>query len=118
MYEVTVDLFFSAAHHLRDYKGKCEAMHGHNWKVSASVASDTLNKSGMVADFKDLKGALAEVLDGLDHTCVNELPYFKEVNPTSESISKYIFDELKKNGLAVKEVVVWESRDSSAKYSE
>lgn len=116
MFELRVEGDFSSAHNLRGYKGKCEGLHGHNWKVEISLASNKLDRIGMVADFKYLKMILAAVLDNLDHEYLNEIPYFRKVNPTSENIAKYVFDKIRKRGLKVKSVTVWESENSSATY--
>ena len=122
MYALIVDSHFSAAHKLRGYRGKCEALHGHNWKVSLSISSDTLNKTGMACDFKEMKETLNKVLKKLDHAYLNKLAYFKKHNPTSEKIAEFIFYRLKKlikaKRLVLKEVVVWETDTSSAIYSE
>lgn len=118
MYTIEVFLSFSSAHRLRGYKGKCENIHGHNWKVGVAVSSNTLNKIGIVTDFKDVKKQLKDILDDMDHKDLNELPYFKNVNPTSENIAKFVFSELKKNKLLVSSVSVWETDNSRATYSE
>jgi len=116
MYKIKVISEFSAAHMLRGYKGKCENLHGHNWKVEVSVSSAKLNSQGMVLDFTELKKQIKKVLEGLDHTNLNDLPYFKKVNPTSENIAKYIFDRVKDQGARVKAVKVWESDTACATY--
>ena len=116
MYEVKVLSEFSAAHHLREYRGKCEELHGHNWKVEAVVSSATLDKAGMLIDFKELKKSLNEILADLDHKDLNNIDYFKKQNPTSEIIAKYIFDNLSKNIAGLKRVSVWETDRSCATY--
>jgi 6-pyruvoyltetrahydropterin/6-carboxytetrahydropterin synthase len=94
-WRLRVRLDFSAAHQLRHYQGKCEALHGHNFTVEAEVSGTRLDpKIGYLMDFKELKNHLKEVLEGLDHTCLNELPYFAVRNPTSEELARYIFDGL------------------------
>jgi len=118
MFIVKVEANFSAAHNLRGYKGKCEALHGHNWKVEVAVGAAKLDKTGMVLDFTDLKMKLNRVLEKLDHKYLNNLPYFKKFNPTSENIAKYIYDKINGQGLRVKSVEVWESDKSSATYQE
>ena len=119
MFEICVKSDFSAAHKLRGYKGKCEALHGHNWKVEVYVLSPALDKIGMVVDFKELKAALNSVLRKLDHSYVNNLPYFTKVNPTSENMAKYIFEQLqpKFKDARVSRVTVWESDSSAASFS-
>ncbi len=118
MYNIRVEAYFSSAHYLRDYQGKCEELHGHNWKTEAVVESKELGKSGMVLDFNDLKTQLNKVLEGLDHKCLNELEYFKKVNPTSENIAQYIYNSLKQQVKDLKLVTVWESHNSCASYYE
>ena len=118
MYKIEVFSDFSSAHRLRGYKGKCENIHGHNWKVGIEVSSDKVNRIGIVADFMDLKKNLRDILLKLDHKDLNGLPYFRKINPTSENIAKFIFDELKKKELLVSSVSVWEADDSKATYSE
>lgn len=120
MYKVKVISDFSAAHMLRDYKGKCENLHGHNWKVEVSVSSKKLDRLGMVIDFKELKRGLNSVLEELDHKNLNDLPYFKKVNPTSENIAKYIYDKMEDHRpLTIDhclKVTVWESDTACATY--
>ncbi|MBU4376929.1 MAG: 6-carboxytetrahydropterin synthase QueD [Candidatus Omnitrophica bacterium] len=118
MYTIEVFLNFSAAHRLRHYKGKCENIHGHNWKVGVSISSKTPNHIGIVADFRDVKKILKGVLEKLDHKDLNAIAYFKKVNPTSENLAKYIYDELKKKKLKPSSVSVWEADDSKAEYRE
>lgn len=120
MYELKIKSDFSSAHNLRGYEGACEALHGHNWHVEVFVRSSELNKIGLAVDFKVLKEYTKEVLDRLDHVYLNELEPFKEVNPSSENIAKYIYSELvKKLGsvdVCVSKVTVYESANSSASY--
>jgi len=118
MYNIKIEAYFSAAHNLRGYKGKCEELHGHNWKVELSVASGELDKAGMVMDFKYLKMKLNKVLERMDHKYLNKLAYFKKVNPTSENITKYIYDNIKSGIPAIKSVTVWENSTSCATYEE
>lgn len=128
MFEIEVELSFSAAHYLRGYKGKCETLHGHNWKVKASVNSAGLDELGMVMDFGKLKQNLKAVLDELDHRNLSEIGYFKKINPTSENIAKFIFDKLSNTqqvtsnkqqarSNTLKKVTVWETETSSATYT-
>ncbi|MCX5703560.1 MAG: 6-carboxytetrahydropterin synthase QueD [Candidatus Omnitrophica bacterium] len=118
MYSIKVEADFSSAHNLRGYKGKCEALHGHNWKVEAVVAGVQLDKAGMLLDFKNLELRLNRILDRLDHKYLNNIPYFKKVNPTSENIARYIYDNLKRQVPALASVTVWESEKSCATYYE
>ncbi|MCM8792333.1 MAG: 6-carboxytetrahydropterin synthase QueD [Candidatus Omnitrophica bacterium] len=119
-YELRIIKQFSAAHSLRGYRGKCEGLHGHNWKVELVVSSEKLNASGMVVDFKNLKKKLNRILFKLDHRYLNKITFFKKTNPTSENIARYIFEKLKEKNLSykIKEVVVWESEDALASFKE
>jgi 6-pyruvoyltetrahydropterin/6-carboxytetrahydropterin synthase len=119
MYKLTVETEFAAAHHLREYQGKCENLHGHNWQVKLTVKSKVLDKLGMVMDFKDLKALLNEVMDILDHKNLNEVEPFDKINPTTENISRYIaeiIDGKLPENICVESVQVWESARSSATY--
>ena len=120
MYEITVYSHFSGAHRLRYLHGKCEELHGHNWKVEATVASRRLGKEGMIIDFGVLKQKMEKVLKHLDHTFLNDLAYFSGIEPSSENIAKYVFDrlksELKGQPGILKKVSAWESETSRATY--
>ncbi len=122
MYELSVEVGFAAAHQLRGYKGKCENMHGHNWRVQVSVMAERLNEIDIAIDFHDLRKIAGEVVAPLDHAFLNEVFPFTEKNPSSENIAKWIFDTLKKkigNGnLRMAAVTVWESETASASYYE
>lgn len=118
MYRVSVESHFSSAHNLRAYKGKCEALHGHNWKVRVCAEKSTLDKTGMLLDFTYLKKQLHMVLEKLDHKYLNKIPYFKKANPTSEHIARYIFDSLKKRVPGIASVTVWENINCRATYEE
>lgn len=121
MHEIFTETYFSGAHRLREYEGKCESLHGHNWKVRAFVKAEELDRLGMVIDFKLLKNALSEVTEKLDHTDLNAVPPFDKINPSAENLSKYIFDELSTllndNRAAVSKIMVWESHASCAIYT-
>ncbi|MDD5115660.1 MAG: 6-carboxytetrahydropterin synthase QueD [Candidatus Omnitrophica bacterium] len=116
MYSLKVDGGFSSAHNLRGYKGKCEDLHGHNWRVEICISSKKLDNIGMVLDFKYLKMKLNAFLEKLDHKYLNKLNYFKKVNPTSENIARYIYDQLKPGIPLLSSVTVWENSTSSATY--
>lgn len=121
MYELKIIDSFSSAHQLREYKGKCENLHGHNWKIEVLVKSDKLDKAGLVIDFSDLKKYLRIILQELDHKFLNDLTEFRIMNPTSENLSKYIFDKFEKiledRNVLLTKVTVWESESASASYS-
>ena len=122
MYELMVEERFSAAHQLRGYKGKCENLHGHNFKVQAFVSAEMLNQLDLAIDFHDLKAMLSETISGLDHAFLNNVFPFTEINPSSENIAKWIYDNIKKKvneeHIAVSAVTVWESDTASATYYE
>ncbi len=118
MYSIRVEGTFSSAHNLRHYKGKCEALHGHNWKVEIVAARDRLDRIGMVMDFTDMKATLYAELEKLDHAYLNKIPYFRKVNPTSENIACYLYGALKKKIPDLKSVTVWENTASCATYEE
>ncbi|MBN2398314.1 MAG: 6-carboxytetrahydropterin synthase [Deltaproteobacteria bacterium] len=120
MYEITVHKTFSAAHTL-DIGGEHEQLHGHNFKVEAAVASEGLNEDGIVLDFRVLKRWLDSILEGLDHTFLNDLDPFRQAGPTAERIARFIHDRLEENaaplGLVVSRVSVWETEGSKATYT-
>lgn len=120
MYEVEITVSFSAAHRLRDYNGKCEQLHGHNYKIQISARSSSPGKGGMVIDFGDLKKAAYQVLDTLDHRYLNDIKPFDEIEPSAENVAAYIFREvsqrLEDRGEMLHSVSVWESDTSKATY--
>jgi 6-pyruvoyltetrahydropterin/6-carboxytetrahydropterin synthase len=122
MYTLTVETKFASAHQLREYKGKCENLHGHSWKVQVVVTAQSLNRLGLAMDFTDLKRLTNEIVNSLDHVCLNDLPPFADINPSSENISRWIFESLKNKvavySVTLKAVTVWESETASATYTE
>lgn len=123
MYEVSVKDHFSAAHNLKEIGGKCETLHGHNFKVEVFLRSDTLQTDGTVMDFRKLKSILKDVLDILDHKYLNEVPPFDEINPSSENIARFIHEKLSERLKGVStagalRVDVWESDNSRASFFE
>jgi len=120
MFEAIVAMDFSAAHNLRGYRGRCEALHGHNWKVEVAVAARRLDKIGMVADFGEIKKHLRTVLEVLDHRHLNGIAPFDRINPTSENIAKWVFEEMRRRFRSaryrVSWVKVWETAASCAIY--
>ncbi len=121
MYYATVIRHFSAAHHLRDYAGKCERVHGHNYKVELQLKSPALDRTGMVADFVQMREELDRLLQRFDHQDLNEIKPFDALNPTAENIAKLIYEEmaLKFSSRKVKigSVTVWETESSFASYA-
>jgi 6-pyruvoyltetrahydropterin/6-carboxytetrahydropterin synthase len=112
MFKARVLATFSAAHSLRGYRGDCERLHGHNYRVEAVVASESLDGTGMVMDFSELKGLLGGILEGLDHRLLNELAPFRDSNPSAENIARHIFGAMTgalAPGVSLVEVTVWEN---------
>lgn len=121
MFEVCVEHTFAAAHALRNYHGRCENVHGHNYRVQVRVSGPELDESGMLVDFVELKRLLRGISDRLDHQFLNEIDPFQTVNPSAENIAKYLFDELSgnlrsENAAEVEEVTVWETDIQYARY--
>ncbi len=119
MYETRVEADFAAAHFLSDYHGKCERLHGHNYRVLAHARGDELDPGGMLVDFGVLKGALREVCAGLDHTNLNDRPEFAN-NPSAERIARHIFERIKAilPDVPLWAVDVYETPTSRARYFE
>ncbi len=120
MFELTVRGDFSSAHFLRDYAGECKNLHGHTWKIAVTIKAETLNNIGVATDFVELKKQLKVILSRLDHTCLNDLEFFKTNNPTAENLAHYIYNEYKKLIMPVVllKVRVWESEKSDVVYYE
>ena len=121
MYELKTISQFGAAHQLRDIGGKCENLHGHNWKIETYVKGEELDKNGLLVDFKVIKEAVEKILDELDHKFLNELEYFKDMNPSSENIARFIYEalsgELNRENIKVSRITVWESDSACATYT-
>jgi 6-pyruvoyltetrahydropterin/6-carboxytetrahydropterin synthase len=120
MYRLMICTHFAAAHNLMNYQGDCENLHGHNWKVEVTVATRDLDKAGLGIDFKILKRETNKVLDLLDHKYLNDLPFFKELSPSSENIARFVFEELEKafeGSVTMDKVCIWESENACATYS-
>ncbi len=124
MYELIYRTSFSAGHHLREYRGKCEQPHGHNWDVIVTLEQTQLDRLGMVIDFHDVKKDVGKVLDNFDHKYLNDLKMFKgktRLNPTTENIARLIYQILQKRlsrkAIKIKQVSVWESSNCGITYS-
>lgn len=121
MYEISVEKHFDAAHFLRGYKGKCEALHGHRFRVVAKVRASGLDDIGLAYDFTELKQHLNDILARFDHTCLNDVPPFDKINPSSENVAATIYDELKRQlaaaPLSLSCIEVWESPQTGVAYS-
>ena len=94
MFEVTVEDTFAAGHYLRNYKGKCENPHGHNYKIRVTLAGAELDKAGLLLDFKDLREVMRHVIERLDHQMINEIEPFTVINPSAENLAKYFYDRV------------------------
>jgi 6-pyruvoyltetrahydropterin/6-carboxytetrahydropterin synthase len=123
MFEVSVEYTFAAGHALRHYRGKCENVHGHNYRIQVTVEGAQLNSIGLLVDFVELKKNTRAVADRLDHQFINDLEPFTVVNPSAENIAKYFYDELEPTvkgepgqGLRLARVTVWETDTSIARY--
>ena len=125
MYQVTVEDSFAAGHYLRNYRGKCENPHGHNYKVRVTLHGKELDKAGLLLDFKDLKEVMRDVIDRLDHQMLNDIEPFKILNPSAENLAKYFYDQasaklksLTQGRVGVSDVTIWETDTTTARYSE
>jgi len=121
MFEVTIEETFAAGHALRNYRGKCENVHGHNYRCQVTVEGAELDSVGLLVDFVELKRVVHGVLDRLDHTWLNDFPPFDVLNPSAENIAKYIYDEVfeglkAKAGIRVGSIRLWETDTSLATY--
>jgi len=125
MYEVTVEETFAAGHYLRNYKGKCEHPHGHNYRVRLTLAGRELDQAGLLLDFKDMKRVVKDVIEYFDHRMINDLEPFTVLNPSAENLAKYFFDQTNarlKNEtggrVEIRRVTIWETDTSIATYYE
>jgi 6-pyruvoyltetrahydropterin/6-carboxytetrahydropterin synthase len=120
MYKICIEQHFDAAHALRGYKGKCEALHGHRFRVVVKVTAFKLDDIGLAYDFTQLKARLKSILKRFDHTNLNDIPPFMKINPSSENIASTIYGEmqavLKEVPVELDTVEVWESPNSGVEY--
>lgn len=120
LYEVCREHYFSAAHQLRGYGGKCESLHGHNWRVRVCARASELDHLGMVIDFKMLKSSLNEILERLDHHMLNDVEPFDQINPTAENLARFIGEEADRlvsdDRVRIHRCEVWESDGSRATF--
>jgi 6-pyruvoyltetrahydropterin/6-carboxytetrahydropterin synthase len=122
MYKLTIRTSFAAAHNLINYLGDCENLHGHNWKVDVSVIAIDLDPAGLGIDFKVLKSEAGAIINELDHKYLNDNPAFKTLSPSSEHISRYLYNRISErinnDNIKVDSITVWESDNASACYYE
>jgi 6-pyruvoyltetrahydropterin/6-carboxytetrahydropterin synthase len=120
MFEISVDYTFAAGHALRGYKGKCENVHGHNYKVRVTIAGEEVNQIGLLMDFVDLRAAIKTMVEAWDHRFLNDLPPFDKLNPSAENMAKVFFEgiesEVRKHNAFVSSVTVWETDTTSATF--
>ena len=122
MYEVSVEHSFAAGHALRNYKGKCENVHGHNFRVQVIVEGERLDSTGLLVDFLDVKQLMLGVIARLDHQFLNEVPPFDELNPSAENIAEHFYTAISQRlgntpvPVRIREVRVWETDIQSASY--
>jgi len=122
MFELTVDEDFSSGHALRGYKGKCENVHGHNYKVRVTLEGPQLDSIGLLCDFTHLKRVMREIIAGVDHKFLNDQAPFDAINPSAENLAKYFYEETARQmktaaeGARVKSVTIWETDTTSASY--
>jgi len=121
MFEVIIEETFAAGHALRNYKGKCENVHGHNYRCQVTLEGAELDDIGLLVDFVELKRVVHAVLDRMDHQWLNEFPPFDVLNPSAENMSRYIFDEIcqglkTREGVRIGLVRLWETDTASATY--
>jgi len=120
MYQVSVEQHFDAAHFLRGYQGKCEALHGHRFRVVVRVSAAGVDDIGLAYDFTELKSHLRDIVARFDHTCLNDVPPFDKINPSSENIAATVYRELSSRlpepRVSLTEVEVWESPQSGVSY--
>lgn len=116
MYDIKVKASFSAAHNLKNYRGKCEKLHGHNWHVEAVFSYEELDDNGLAVDFRVAKSLLKSVIEKLDHEYLNKVKALRSINPTSENIAKFIFDGIDRKNAHISRVSVWENDNSCATY--
>jgi 6-pyruvoyltetrahydropterin/6-carboxytetrahydropterin synthase len=122
MFQVSVEDTFSSGHALRGYKGKCENVHGHNYRVQVTLEGPELDNIGLLVDFTELKKVMRGVIGRLDHQFINDLEPFTTVNPSAENLAKYFFEEISGQlktlppGANLKDVVIWETDTAHARY--
>ncbi len=122
MFEVSVEEMFAAGHALREYRGKCENVHGHNYRVRVTIEGQELDRTGLLVDFTELKRMMRGIIEALDHQFLNDVPPFDKLNPSAENMARYFYEEMARNlggrGSAVRvaEVKIWETDTATATY--
>ncbi len=124
MFEAFVEESFAAGHALRNYHGKCENVHGHNYRVRVTVEGEELDEAGLLVDFSELKHLLREIIEKLDHKFLNDVPPFDKLNPSAENMARYFYQEVagvlngggRARPIRVAEVTLWETDHAAATY--
>jgi len=122
MYELKIITQFAAAHQIRGIEGGCERLHGHNWKVEVFVSGDKLDENGLLIDFREIKDKTEALMEELDHKFLNELEPFITLNPSSENVSRHVYEvlsrQLNTDAIRISKITVWESDSACASYTE
>ena len=125
MYEITVEAGFSSGHYLRNYHGRCENPHGHNYKVRVTLVGAALDPTGLLLDFKMIKQVMRPVIDRIDHQMLNDLEPFTTLNPSAENLAHYFYEQTNEQlagmtdgRVRVKDCTIWETDTTSATFYE
>jgi len=123
MFEVSVEETFAAGHALRNYRGKCENVHGHNYRVCVAIEGQELDEAGLLVDFVELKRVMRAIIEKLDHQFLNDVPPFDKLNPSAENMARYFYQEMSRDlgggrprPVRVAEVKIWETDTATATY--
>ncbi len=123
MFEVSAEETFAAGHSLRNYHGKCENVHGHNYRVRVTLAGADLDHAGLLVDFVEIKRLLRAIIEKLDHQFLNDVEPFDKLNPSAENMARYFYEQMaqrldgaRENPVRVAEVKIWETDTATATY--
>ncbi len=124
MFEVSVEETFAAGHALRNYRGKCENVHGHNYRVRITMEGEELDNAGLLVDFAELKRVMRDIIERLDHQFLNDVEPFDKLNPSAENMARYFYQEMSRQFTAgarpspvrVAAVKIWETDTATAVY--
>jgi 6-pyruvoyltetrahydropterin/6-carboxytetrahydropterin synthase len=123
MFEVSAEETFAAGHSLRNYHGKCENVHGHNYRVRVTLEGANLDHAGLLVDFVEIKRLLRAIIEKLDHQFLNDVEPFDKLNPSAENMARYFYEQMagqldgvRENPVRVAEVKIWETDTATATY--